>query len=141
MAEQGKASAALAREGDEVRRIARQTARAVAEQADAIASLSTGLARHAAAMATILQATREQSGATDRIVQAIGEMRGRARGLGGALGEHLKGADAVAKEAAQLLGHLARIREVQVEQAEAVAAAAAALGEREDRLRLPQERA
>ncbi len=119
-AEQSKVANVLTSEADGVRRFARQTSRAVAEQSTALSALAAGAARQTAALGTVTAVTSEQALALARMTDVAAEQKVRAREVATALVAHAKSTAVVADDVRAVSSELALIRQLTGEQAQAV---------------------
>jgi methyl-accepting chemotaxis protein len=128
-AEQTKAGQQLAKEGDEVRRIARQTARALAEQSEGVSALTSTFHKQTAALASIATTTAEQATTTQQIAQAVISMRGQTREALAGVSEQTKATAASAKEVGVVASRIAGIRQATLSQTGTVSDIASLLHE------------
>jgi methyl-accepting chemotaxis protein len=110
------------KDADGVRKIAKQTSRAVAEQAEVIASVTNSAARQTTSMQAVARSTAEQVTATEQIAQAMRSLRGQTKDIASALVAQAKEAGMTAADVALLSRELAAIRGTNGEQAKLVAA-------------------
>ncbi len=104
-----------------MRRVAKQTARALEEQNDAINALATNANDQGTSIAAMRKANGEQATASEQIASAVADMRGRIRETVSASGLQAKGVATFGREMESLLTQIARVRVVNSSQAEAVA--------------------
>ena len=123
------ATVVLARSPDDVRRIARQTSRAVGEQETALSALASGAVRQSATVAASARAAQEQAAAGDEIARVVTEMRGQAKEIASALAQHAKTMTANAADVASVASQVGKIRLANVQHADALALITSALGE------------
>src|SRR5205085_1336739 len=83
---QGKATASLVKGADDVRRLARQTARALAEQTDALSSCAVTANRQTTTLQTMTRVTADQAALTAQTVQSVAAIRGRAKEIAAGAG-------------------------------------------------------
>jgi methyl-accepting chemotaxis protein len=126
--EQTQALVSLTGESEEVRRIAKQTARAVGEQADALASLATTSARQTSTVQTIARATAEQTTSTEQVAAAMREVRVRTREIATTFSDQVKATSGTASDIALIAQEIGIVRRANVEQANLVATLSTALG-------------
>jgi methyl-accepting chemotaxis protein len=123
--EQTQALAGLAMEGDNVRRIAKQSARALGEQTQVLSSLNSTTQRHTSAMERAVKAITEQAVGSNQLGAAVTDIRERARELVASVSEQEK------TDRGQHLEELAleiqRLRATHLAQAERLADLAAEL--------------
>ncbi len=120
--EQSKVAASLAKSADDVRRVARQTARALEEQADAVSALADTASKQTKSIAAVRHAHAEQSTAGEQIATAVNDIRGRLRETVAASAQQAKGVALFGREMQSLSSQIAKIRNTNLSQAEAVLA-------------------
>src|SRR6185369_3801035 len=129
MSEHETATSELAQQGEAVRRAARQSARAVAEQAGALAALSAIAARQSQTMAAIVTATTEHSKGTEQLSQGVTEVRGRMRDIAAAMAQHARDAMAAASDVGHVAKQVAALRQANAVQARALGEVTSVLAE------------
>ena len=126
--EQSKAVTGLSASSEDVRRLAKQTARAVSEQSDALAALAGAASKQGSGVATIARVAAEQASASERDQQGRGRHPGeypRHRHLGGP--SQTKAAVAASGEVGSVAAGIGKIRSANERQAEALETVTAAL--------------
>ena len=118
--EQAQSVQALVKDADEVRRIAKQTARAVGEQSDALAGLAQAATRQMQGVQALASSTAEHAGATEQVAVAMRDIRTRTRDVAGALANQAKAAAATTDDVAFVVREIAALRVANGEQAELV---------------------
>jgi methyl-accepting chemotaxis protein len=78
---QAIATAGLAKTAEEVRRLAKQTSRALEEQATTVAATAANVARQTLNLGATARATTQQAVASEEILRSVDEMRRRARAV------------------------------------------------------------
>jgi hypothetical protein len=115
--EQSKIANSLTGEADGVRRFARQSSRAVAEQATALTALAASAARQTSALGNVASAASEQSAALTRLGELTGHLKARTKEISGALDLQIKSAGAAAEDVRIMSAEIAQIRALTGEQA------------------------
>jgi methyl-accepting chemotaxis protein len=132
----------LTKSGDEVRRVAKQTSRAVAEQGDALTSLAATAAKQSGAIGMMARLTTEQATAAREITTAAEAMRGSSREIVAAAAQQAKTSTMMAGDVSSVAAGVAKIRSANLEQADAVESLTTilnALREMEDETSQPAE--
>ena len=127
--EQSNAAASLVRSADEVRRIARQTARALEEQTDAIGTANAGVLKQTSMAASVARATAEQAATTSEIARATSDMRQRIREAVAATTSQSKRAATVAADANEVAAKIAQIAKANIQQVTLLTALSTAVGD------------
>ena len=86
---------ALVQAGNQVRRIAKQAARAVEEQTDTLSAIASTSTKAATSVATVAKATTEQAASLEQIARATESMRAQMREIVAAASQQGKRAAAV----------------------------------------------
>jgi methyl-accepting chemotaxis protein len=113
--------AALIKESSDVRTLTKQTAKAVAEQGDAVAALASTATRQTEALQTVARSIGEQRKASEQLVEAVTDVRSRSRELHKAIAQQVEVAGTVAGDLGSVVVEMSEIRQANVSQAEAVA--------------------
>jgi methyl-accepting chemotaxis protein len=123
MAEQSEATSSLARSADQVRRIAKQSARAVEEQADAATSIASIDAKASAGIAVMTKATAEQGATLEQATRAMEAMVAQVREVASAASQKGRRAGSVAQSAEEIAAELALLLQMSDAQLAAMSAA------------------
>ncbi|HLV22881.1 MAG TPA: hypothetical protein VKZ49_18460, partial [Polyangiaceae bacterium] len=86
----------------QVRRVAKQTARAVGEQAAALRGITANNVRQGESLRQLIQVVGEQRGATGELEASLSEARDRARMVIGATSEVEEGVERLTQEVQQV---------------------------------------
>ncbi len=113
---------------EDVRRVSRQTARVVGEQAEALAGVAAASARQTTSFERVAQQFVQQQVASDEVARTISELKGMAREIVGGAAHQAKLATATARDVQQVGGEIAKIRHANAAQTETVGALATSLG-------------
>jgi methyl-accepting chemotaxis protein len=114
--EHSLAVTSLVTDADEVRRIAKQTARAVGEQAEALAGLAAGASKQTMAFQGFVLTTAEQATTTAQVTQSMRVIRGRAREITTALADQAASAAIGVTDIATVAREVASLRASTAEQ-------------------------
>jgi methyl-accepting chemotaxis protein len=117
--EQNKALTELSKEGDEVRRIARQSARSLAEQSQVVTMLSSSTQRHTSGLERVVQSVAEQATGSQQLGQVVTDIRARSRELSSAISKRGDGQDE--RELVALASELQALRQAYLAHADSLA--------------------
>jgi hypothetical protein len=120
--EQAQGLVVLVKDADEARRITRQTARALGEQADALDALAVGTVRQTASVKTLSSSTTEQVTATEQVSHAMRHVRSSIREIHQALAAQSKTATTTTADLEIVMREVGSLRAANAEQAELAAA-------------------
>jgi hypothetical protein len=99
----------------------------MAEQDTAISSIASVAQKQASGLSAITRAATEQASASEEIARASAEMRVQAKEVASAVAQTVKNMIAVATEVGGIAAQVGRIREANVQHADAVASITGAL--------------
>ena len=103
-----------------MRRIARQTARAVSEQSDVLSTLAVAAGKQNAGVAAMARVSADQAVASEQISKAVVDMRVNAREIVTAVAQQAKTSLGVATDVGAVAARIGKVRLANVEQAEAI---------------------
>jgi methyl-accepting chemotaxis protein len=119
-AEQSKAAASIAQGAEDVRRIARQTARALEEQNQTVILLADTATKQTSSIGTLRKGNNEQSIASEQIAEAVNDMRTRIREAVSASTLQAKGVAIFGREMESLSAQIGSLRRANAAQADAL---------------------
>jgi methyl-accepting chemotaxis protein len=122
----------LAKEGEDVRRIARQTARALSEQTEAVAMLAAAATKQTASISEMASGALEQATGSQQILKAVNDMRAKSRQVLLGLVERGKATAAAARDVSGVTVRITEIRAAVASQSETLRALSGGLREMKD---------
>ena len=111
-----------------MRRIAKQTARALEEQADAVTAASANVAKQTTSISGMAQASADQAKATEDLARAVAAMKLQAREIVASAIQQAKRARTIAVDVVEIAAQSGEITKANVDHVTAVTALSATLG-------------